>query len=242
MQKLGRISRAAVVVLTLLSSAALFWGQAALARVTTEAFQITTVIDGDTVHGLDAQGKKIKVRMQGMDAPELHLMTEHGTFAQLPWAVASGHALENLVRLGERIELRVFGKDKYGRTLGQIVVRGMNVNLELVRQGAAISYSICPAGHCTEEMVREQQVHEFAEACRQAESRGIGVFDPREPLDEMPFEFRLRIQGRKADKFVGSLTTGEYVSPDRYREIPVCDRIFFLSEQDAAQLGFRLRK
>jgi hypothetical protein len=55
----------------------------------------------------------------------------------------------------------------------------------------------------------------------------------------MPFEFRLRIQKRRPDKWVGDLKTRQYVSPEKFKEIPVCDRIFFLSEADAQSLGFK---
>lgn len=236
-QKQSSLSTAAI-----LGFVAMIWTGVAQATITTEPFQVTRIVDGDTVHGIGADGKTTKVRMQGMDTPELHLITAEGTFAQLPWAASSTRSLEKLVRIGEKVQIRIFGKDKYGRTLGQIVARKVNINLELVRLGAAISYAICTAGDCTEASVREQQVEEFAKACHEAEEQGLGVFDPRQPLDEMPFEFRLRHQHRKADKFVGNLKTGEYVSPENYSDIPVCDRIFFLTEEDAARLGYKFKK
>lgn len=204
--------------------------------------QIRTIVDGDTVHAMDADGNNIKVRMHGIDAPELHLSTDQGTFAQLPWAADAETIIQDLVRPGARGELISYGFDKYRRTLGQIVVGGMNVNLEMVKRGAAISYAICAAGDCTEETLRQQNVGEFQAACHSAQTKGLGVFDPRNPLKEMPFEFRLRMQKRKADKFVGNLNTHEYVTPERYKEIPVCDRVFFLTEFDAQNLGYKLKK
>jgi 2',3'-cyclic-nucleotide 2'-phosphodiesterase / 3'-nucleotidase / 5'-nucleotidase len=212
---------------------------AAQANVTVQGFVVERVIDGDTLAGRSDDGKVTKIRMQGMDAPELHLMTEEGTFAQLPWGEHGERVLSSLIQIGEKLELRSFGQDKYGRTLGQVVSKGLNLNLELVRRGIAVSYAICPANQCNGASVQEQQVEEFAQACREAQAQGLGIFDPRKPLTEMPFEFRLRIQKRTADKFVGNLKTREYLAPARYSEVPVCDRIFFLSEADAQSLGYK---
>lgn len=204
--------------------------------------RVLRIVDGDTVHAIDDEGAGIKIRMHGIDAPELHLSTDQGTYAQLPWAADAETLIQSLVRPGARGDLISFGFDKYRRTLGQIVVGGVNVNVEMVKRGAAISYAICAAGDCSEETLRQQNVGEFQAACHSAQTRGLGIFDPRNPLKEMPFEFRLRMQKRKADKFVGNLNTREYVTPERYKEIPVCDRVFFLTEFDAQNLGYKLKK
>lgn len=217
-------------------------GGAAQAAVTVSDFQVSRVVDGDTIHGADRSGKIIKVRMQGIDAPELHLATEEGVVGQLPWGAQSEKVLSRLVRVGDTGKIHSFGLDKYGRTLGQVVIKGVSLNLEMVKHGAAISYAICPAGNCSEASVREQQAYEFQEACQEAKDKGLGLFDPHKPLKEMPFEFRIRMQKRTPDKFVGSLKTAHYVTPERYNEIPVCDRIFFLSEADAQSLGYKLKK
>ncbi len=219
-----------------------FVAGASQAAVKVSDFQVTRVVDGDTIHGLDRAGNKIKVRMQGIDAPELHLATEDGVVGQLPWGAQSEKVMSSLVRVGDTGKIHSYGFDKYGRTLGQVVIKGTNLNLEMVKRGAAVSYAICPAGDCTEASVREQQAYEFQEACQYAQDNGLGIFDPRKPLKEMPFEFRIRMQKRQPDKFVGNLKTSEFVTPERYKEIPVCDRIFFLSEADAQSLGYKLKK
>lgn len=214
-------------------------GSEARAAITVQSFIAIKVVDGDTLHGQTEDGKTIKVRMHGMDAPELHLMTGDGTYSQMPWAGQSEQVLLSMIEFGVKGELHSYGQDKYGRTLGQFVFKGLNVNLELVRRGAAVSYAICPAGQCTEAAVQEQRIEEFAQACREAQAQGLGMFDPRLPLEEMPFAFRLRIQKRNPDKWVGDLKTRQYVSPEKFKEIPICDRIFFLSEADAQNLGFK---
>jgi endonuclease YncB( thermonuclease family) len=207
-----------------------------------EPLKVSRIVDGDTIHGSDSKGNVLKVRLHGMDTPELHLATEDGMVAQLPWGEQAERMLASLLRAGDLVTLRIFGKDKYGRTLGQVFLAGKNINLEQVRRGQAANYHICAPGNCTEDLLKEQQVYEFADACRKAQAEEVGIFDKRQPLEEMPFEFRLRVQKRKADKFVGDIRTREYVRPEDYKRIPVCERIFFINEQDALNLGFTLKK
>ncbi len=202
---------------------------------------IERVVDGDTVHVRDLKNRRIKVRMQGMDTPETHLVTGNGVVGQMPWGDDATRELERLLPVGRRAELEDFGTDKYGRTLGHVVLNGRNANIEQVRRGQAVSYIICGPGNCNEDFLEEIHAEEIVEACHQAKKAGLGIFNPSNPLKELPFEFRLRHQKRKADKYVGNIATREYVTPSRYESIPVCDRIFFLSEQDAKDLGFRRR-
>ncbi len=54
----------------------------------------------------------------------------------------------------------------------------------------------------------------------------------------MPFEFRLRMQKRKADKFVGDFATQQYRRPAEYKKIDVCSRVFFMKEDDAKKVGY----
>jgi len=227
--------RGAIVVGSLL---AVFAGSAQ-AKVSVRSFVIDRVIDGDTVHGHDDQKQPVKIRMQGIDSPESHLITDEGRFAQAPWGDEASNSLTRMLPVGSRAELEDFGQDKYGRTLGHIVLNGLNANIEQVRQGQAVSYIICEAGGCSKQYLDDLHVEEITTACRSAQKAGLGIFNPSKPLTEMPFEFRLKHQHRKADKFIGSLTTREYVAPGRHSEIPVCDRIFFLNEQDAKASGFQ---
>jgi len=210
----------------------------ASAAVVTRKLVVDRVVDGDTVHGRDSSNQVIKIRMQSIDAPESHLPTDHGVVAQAPWGDLSGKALTRALPKGTRVELLDFGKDKYGRTLGHLILNGTKINVEQVRQGQAVSYIICEPGHCTEQALEEIFVAEVQQACHEAQKAGRGIFNPKNPLLEMPFEFRLRAQKRQADKYVGNLVTHEFVSPENYRQIPVCDRIFFMNQKDAKALGY----
>lgn len=84
------------------------------------------VHDGDSITVLAAGNVQLKVRLEGIDAPEL----------KQPFSVQSKEAMSGLV-FGKADILQVTGKDRYKRTLAVVVANGVNVSLEMVRRGLA---------------------------------------------------------------------------------------------------------
>lgn len=104
------------------------------ATTTTAAGQpatIARVSDGDTLRTTTGR----KIRLLQIDAPELH-----GDC----YGKAALTALRKLTPPGARITLvsdpKLDATDRYGRQLRYVFVDGTNVNLALVRQGAASPY------------------------------------------------------------------------------------------------------
>jgi micrococcal nuclease len=96
---------------------------------------VVSVHDGDSITVLAAGNVQLKVRLDGIDAPELKQ-----SFSQ-----QSKQALSDLV-FGKTVNLLVTGKDRYRRTLAVVMARGLNVNREMVIQGLAWRYEkYCPA-------------------------------------------------------------------------------------------------
>jgi endonuclease YncB( thermonuclease family) len=93
---------------------------------------VTRVGDGDT---LDVQSGD-RVRLVQIDAPELG---EGECYAR-----DALRELESLARPGARVELErdpdLDGEDRFGRLLRYVHVGESNVNVELVRRGAATPY------------------------------------------------------------------------------------------------------
>ena len=89
------------------------------------------VNDGDTLRTTDGR----RVRLVQIDAPELH-----GDC----YGKAALVALRRLAPAGTRVTLvrdpALDAKDRYGRQLRYVIVAGANVNLALVRAGAASPY------------------------------------------------------------------------------------------------------
>ena len=220
---------------------------------------IVKVSDGDTIHFLtdetnlsgtsqgtgDSQASgpvRLKVRMTGMDTPELHLPVPGGIASQGYWAEQAWHRLEELLPIGDRAELVDYGKDHYGRTLGRVYHQGKDVHVTMIAEGLAALYLICSGPSCNANFYKVNKVKEYVEACRVAVDGDLGIFEPTSGLDELPFEFRLRKQKREADKWIGDMTTKRLYPPREYNRVPVCDRLFFPVRAEAEALGYQLQE
>ena len=86
---------------------------------------VVKVIDGDTLE-VRHQGRKLRVRLFGIDAPE--------------WQQEFSHQAKEFTRQrveGQRVELRSKDWDKYGRLVAVVHVSGNSLNEELLREGLA---------------------------------------------------------------------------------------------------------
>ncbi|RAP34418.1 nuclease [Candidatus Marinamargulisbacteria bacterium SCGC AG-439-L15] len=91
--------------------------------------RVIRVIDGDTVWFQPRNQQKLKLRLLGIDAPEL----------KKPYGKASKKELhQKCTRVPAEIILK--GKDRYSRHLGILYCNGQNMNEWLVRQGLAHAY------------------------------------------------------------------------------------------------------
>jgi micrococcal nuclease len=90
---------------------------------------VARVLDGDTIVLEDGR----HVRLVQLDAPETD---EHECYAQ-----AATRVLARLVPVGSEVEIETDPAldkvDRFGRTLAYVQKDGANINLELVREGAA---------------------------------------------------------------------------------------------------------
>jgi endonuclease YncB( thermonuclease family) len=91
--------------------------------------RVSKVADGDTITLIDAQRRKHKVRLFGIDSPE----------SDQPYYHAAKAALSKLVD-GKSVGVDVKDTDKYGRVVGTVFLGGRNVNLEMVKLGYAWWY------------------------------------------------------------------------------------------------------
>jgi endonuclease YncB( thermonuclease family) len=91
--------------------------------------KVVGVHDGDTITVLDAQKVQHKIRLAGIDTPELK--QAHGKDAKkaLSLKVFSKHV---------RIEWTT--KDRYKRTIGRVYLGKRDINLEMVQEGWAWHY------------------------------------------------------------------------------------------------------
>jgi endonuclease YncB( thermonuclease family) len=92
------------------------------------------VADGDTITVLDAEKQQIKIRLQGIDAPE-----KAQAFGNVSRKSLSDKVFDKTVRITWK------DKDKYGRVLGEIHLGDRHINREQVIEGMAWWYEkYCP--------------------------------------------------------------------------------------------------
>jgi endonuclease YncB( thermonuclease family)/DNA/RNA endonuclease YhcR with UshA esterase domain len=193
---------------------------------------VKRVSDGDTVV---LEGKVLgadRVRMLSIDTPEKN----YNGLSQGYHAEQASEALVSMLPVGTEISIEV-GEDpldNYGRLLGHIHVMKngaeMDVNQEMVRLGMAVPYFIYP---------NFEHFEAYSAAAAEAIENGSGMWDPANPIEELPYEFRFnRKTPPGPDKFVGDYYGKYYTTPENWELIPVQNRVFFFAENDAIEAGF----
>lgn len=127
--------------------------------------KIIGVTDGDTVVILTPEKTQIKVRLDAIDCPE-----SHQAFGQRAKQFTSDFCF------GKEAVLISHGKDRYGRTLGLIIIGKDTLNYELLNAGYAWHYK---------QYNKEKRLSEME---LQARSKKLGLWVDKEPI--APWEFR----------------------------------------------------
>lgn len=134
--------------------------------------RVTSVHDGDTVRITDTDGRKHKVRLAYIDAPE----------------IGQAHGIESRDRLrrilsDETVDVQVTDTDRYGREVAYLFSDGLDINLSQIENGAAWHYASIAK--------KQQPKADFAAyAAAEAYARAgrTGLWAKREPL--APWLFR----------------------------------------------------
>jgi endonuclease YncB( thermonuclease family) len=129
--------------------------------------KVVRVTDGDTIKVVN-NGKASTIRLVGIDAPET---SKKKNQPGQPFSRKSTRYLANLV-LNKSVEVKSYGTDRYGRTLGVVFVDRKNVNLEMVKAGLAEVYRGKPAGGL--------DLEPYWNAEAEAYKAGIGVWSLRD--------------------------------------------------------------
>lgn len=102
--------------------------------------------------------KQIKIRLFGIDAPEL----------KQPYGKKSKQFLSNLIA-GQIVEVKENGNDRYGRTIGTVSLNGEDINAQMVESGYAWAYR------------RFSKKYAPKESAAKFEKRGLWRDDPIPP-------------------------------------------------------------
>ncbi len=133
--------------------------------------KVVSVADGDTITVLDGNKTQHKIRLQGIDAPE-----KAQAFGQ-----KSKQSLNQLVH-SKIVTVEFQKKDKYGRTVGKVILNGTDVCLEQIKLGMAWHYK-----QYQSEQPKEDR-DTYAQAELTARTQAVGLWKDKSPTS--PWEFR----------------------------------------------------
>lgn len=108
-----------------------------------DAAEVTDVYDGDTITARPESGNKVKVRLIGIDTPEI-ADNPHGP-ASVYGPVSRDYLDALLIGGAVELEYDVTKTDRYGRTLAYVYLpNGVMANEQLLRAGYALLYTVPP--------------------------------------------------------------------------------------------------
>lgn len=133
--------------------------------------KLEAIYDGDTITVSDASKRDFKIRLIGIDAPEL--AQKFGDKARKKLAKLLKADKNNIV-------VKAFGVDRDKRILGQVFVGETDVNLELLKLGCAWFYDSRGFGR--------ENLKFYKAVFESARSERLGLFAKKNAQD--PKEFR----------------------------------------------------
>ncbi len=140
--------------------------------------KVERVSDGDTVTAVTSEGTKLRLRLLGIDAPEV----PHGEKPGQPYGEDARDYLDHLIG-GKIVRVDAYGPDRSDRILAVVWDGLVNVNLLLVVMGYAEVYRGAPCQvYC--------RALEDAEA--QAKQERVGMWAQGDKY-ESPAAFRKRL-------------------------------------------------
>lgn len=131
--------------------------------------KVVKIADGDTVTVLDSNRVQHRIRLTGIDAPE----------RRQAFGSRSKQSLSKLV-FSKTVTVRTNKRDRYGRVLGKLLIDGMDINKEQIRQGMAWH------GYLRDQTAADRITYADIEKNARNEQRGLW----RDPSPLPPWKWR----------------------------------------------------
>jgi endonuclease YncB( thermonuclease family) len=198
--------------------------------------KVVSVSDGDTITILDKQKRQYKIRLEGIDAPEIN--QDYGSRAK--------RSLSDLV-LGKTVTVRFYGKDPDRQMISGVhrLHDTMDICQEQINRGMAWFYR----EYATNLPVNTAAKYEQAETLARQETRGLWADSSPIP----PWDFR-RGETAKDPGVKPATTAGGQIIGNRnikiyhlpncpdYSKVSEKNRVPFANEADAVKAGYRKAK
>jgi len=127
-------------------------------------YKVLKCHDGDTCQLQSPDNMKLKIRLIGIDAPEV---SNRNNKVNQPFGIESKEYLNHLIK-GKSVTLKNYATDPYGRSLSEIFLVKTNVNLKMVNEGMAEIYK--------GKMEKSLNIRLYIEAENKAKKRKIGIW------------------------------------------------------------------
>jgi endonuclease YncB( thermonuclease family) len=131
---------------------------------------VVGVSDGDSLTLLDAEKRQHKIRLQGIDAPEM----------KQAYGQKSKESLSKLV-YNKTIKVHWSKKDRFGRTVGQVMLGDIDICLEQVRRGMAWHFK----DYQDEQSVKDRDLYDRSEV--EARELRLGLWQDAAPIEPAVF-------------------------------------------------------
>ncbi len=133
--------------------------------------RVVGIADGDTITVLDAGLQQHKIRLAGIDAPE-----KKQAFGE--------RSRQNLAAMvfNKTVNVESNKQDRYGRTVGKVMINGIDANLEQVKAGMAWWYR----EYAKEQSFDDRHLYEQAEG--KAQLIRAGLWSDKSAIP--PWDFR----------------------------------------------------
>ncbi len=125
---------------------------------------VAYVHDGDTIT-LHSETTTTKIRLAGIDAPEI----------KQPYGIVSRDALSQDV-LNQSVTVDTNKTDKYGRSVGKVLLNKEDINLKQVRRGLAWVYT----DYIKELSAEDRELYKTAEMA--ANDEHLGLWQDEQPV------------------------------------------------------------
>lgn len=134
--------------------------------------KVIRVSDGDTIL-IQSGSQKIRVRMYGIDAPEL----------KQKYGEESKKYLEKRI-MDKNVDIKVINQDQYGRKVGKVFYKNKDINLEMLETGNAWFYEY----HAKHEK-------DYRKAFKNAKEQRLGLWKDKNPQNPRNFRLDHRREG-----------------------------------------------
>lgn len=132
--------------------------------------KVIKISDGDTIWVMH-RSEKIKVRMLGIDAPELNQA----------FGLQSKKILKSLIYL-KIVHIEGQKKDRYSRLIGKVILNDQDINIKMIQKGAAWHFK----RYQDDQTVNDRINYSLEE--RNAKKKKLGLWESKNPFP--PWQWR----------------------------------------------------